>query len=85
MCLYRPPSAGVPDAAGPPAVSAQQLLPLWAALMALGRGGVVERVRGALALAAAVERRVAAVPKLQILVSGGGVGGGIQILGNGDG
>ncbi|KAF0293756.1 Pyridoxal-dependent decarboxylase domain-containing protein 1 [Amphibalanus amphitrite] len=69
VCLYRPPSTGVPEPGCPPPASAQQLLPLWAALMGLGRRGLIDRVRAALALAAAVERRVAAVPKLQILSS----------------
>ena len=71
VCLYRAPSTGIPDAGWPSSSDAQQLLPMWSALLALGRRGAAERVRAALALAAAVERRVAAVPKLQILVRAG--------------
>ncbi|XP_037073750.1 pyridoxal-dependent decarboxylase domain-containing protein 1-like [Pollicipes pollicipes] len=40
---------------------------LWTALLSLGRRGVVERIHSALALAAAIECRVTAVPKLQLL------------------
>ena len=64
VCLYR--AAPAPELPPP---SLQHVLPLWTALMSLGRAGLVSQLRQAFSLAAGVERRVAAVPKLQILVS----------------
>ncbi|XP_037073747.1 pyridoxal-dependent decarboxylase domain-containing protein 1-like [Pollicipes pollicipes] len=67
VTLFRGPLAGQPAGLPPPAPTLLQVMPLWTALLSLGRRGVVERIHSALALAAAIECRVTAVPKLQLL------------------